>query len=133
MAEAMVDRAPGPPQRRLNRNADYDPDLEDESAEPTLLERFDAVTRKPTSPLAQILRLVVLFLLVLSVVFMSLFIEQHLELKRRERDGSQPPPKVTVTSTSVVTTTVLPPSHPTSPPSEQTCLTPECIILSTSI
>ncbi|KAK7023949.1 Endothelin-converting enzyme 1 [Favolaschia claudopus] len=120
----------------LLRDSEYDPDLDEdphESTKPTFLDRLNAVAWGPSHFLSRILLITALCLLLLSAVFIGLFAHERSKLRQRERDGSKPAPTVTVASTSVLTTTVLPPSGPTSSPSEQPCLTPECIKLSASI
>ncbi|KAF9458665.1 hypothetical protein BDZ94DRAFT_80625 [Collybia nuda] len=119
-------------------------------------DRVGGIAQEPLTPLTKVLLILALALLLLSSIFVGLFAGvQHklnVEKGRHEGGGGGGPgetvtvtttttsiatstEKTTATSTSVKTTTwvPVPVPVPTTPPKEETCLTPECIVLSASI
>ncbi|CCL99342.1 uncharacterized protein FIBRA_01360 [Fibroporia radiculosa] len=107
---------------------------------------FAAVVQEPLTPLTKVLLVIALVFLLLSSIFIGLFAgAQH---KLNTGGGRNEAPTTTIssivtttatdtrisTSTSVSTSTIaIPGPLPTSPPEEGSCLTPECIMLSSSI
>ncbi|KAG6917789.1 hypothetical protein DXG01_001061 [Tephrocybe rancida] len=144
----------GPQQTRASKTAPLLQDHEDEErnggANSTFSDRIGAIAQEPLTPLTKILLVLALVLLLLTSVFIGLFagVQHKLNLERGRNGGGEKPPLTTTvvaTSTAVSTqtttftttatsTTTLPPlPGPTSPPQEETCLTPQCILLSGSI
>nr|GAT59620.1 endothelin-converting enzyme 1 [Mycena chlorophos] len=113
----------------LLRGDDDDNDVRttEEPEDPTFLQRLESIVQEPLTPLTQLLLVVALVLLLLSAVFIGLFAGEYTKLKQREEA-----PKPTVTSTLVVTQTVAPPT-PTGAPTEEVCISANCIKLSAAI
>ncbi|KAG6832683.1 hypothetical protein H0H92_012255 [Tricholoma furcatifolium] len=127
------------------------------AANQTISERVGAIAQEPLTPLTKILLVLALVLLLLTSVSMAqimhrLFagVQHKLNLERGRHEGGEKP-TATVTTTVITTTTAiatqttsftatttstetLPPAPgPTAPPKEETCLTPQCILLSGAI
>ncbi|KAG6854921.1 hypothetical protein C0991_009744 [Blastosporella zonata] len=131
-----------------------DPEAEDtnDAANTTFSDHVGAIAQEPLTPLTKILLVLTLVLLLLTSVFIGLFagVQHKLNIERGRNGGGEKPP-VTVTTTVIATTTAvstqttsftttststktIPPAPgPTDPPKEETCLTPQCILLSGSI
>ncbi|GLB35092.1 putative peptidase family M13 [Lyophyllum shimeji] len=133
-----------------------DPETEERNGAPavTFSERVETIAQEPLTPLTKILLVLTLVLLLLSSVFIGLFagVRHQLKLERGRHDGgggelptatvtttvtatsiATSTQKMTSTSTTTHTTTVIPPPGPTNRPEEETCLTPQCILLSGAI
>ncbi|KAH9951953.1 Metalloprotease [Amylocystis lapponica] len=119
-----------------------------EPASPTFSERISSIVQEPLTPLTKVLLVVVIVFLLLSSVFIGLFAGAQHRLNSGGGGGNgdkAPVSTVTVTATATATatttatstnvhTSTLPPVPvPTSPPIEPACLTPDCIILASSI
>ncbi|TCD66686.1 hypothetical protein EIP91_001040 [Steccherinum ochraceum] len=117
------------------------------SAQPTnesFAHRVSKVVQEPLTPLSKFLCVLALIFLLLSSIFIGLFAgAQH---KLNSRDGETKPGETvtvtmsfstataTATATSTLTTTYSAPVPvPTKSPEENTCLTPQCIILASAV
>ncbi|KAF5373184.1 hypothetical protein D9758_001653 [Tetrapyrgos nigripes] len=119
-----------------------DPDADSEDGEtttsnPTWNERLNSLAQEPLTPLTKLLLCVSLVLLILAAVFIGLFagVQHKLNSERgRNGDDGKPPSTVTFTATStVLTTTTAHPPSPTNAPEVPVCLTPQCVMLSSSV
>ncbi|RDB20946.1 Endothelin-converting enzyme 1 [Hypsizygus marmoreus] len=137
-----------------------DPDAEDRGTnghDSSFTGRVGSIAQEPFTPLTRILLILALVLLLLSSVFIGLFAGAQHKLKLEQGrhgggdggGGNQPATTVTTTvtatsasigtttrfatTTTTTTVTAVPPPGPTAPPREETCLTPQCILLSGSI
>ncbi|KAF5370302.1 hypothetical protein D9758_006925 [Tetrapyrgos nigripes] len=140
VALTMTDRPSGYETAPLLRDPDADSeDGETTTSNPTWSERLnsESLAQKPLTPLTKLLLCISLVLLILAAVFIGLFagVQHKLNSERgRNGDDDKPPSTVTFTATSTVlaTTTAHLPS-PTNAPKEPVCLTPQCVMLSSSI
>ncbi|KAK7449695.1 hypothetical protein VKT23_013168 [Stygiomarasmius scandens] len=135
----MTDRPSNHETAPLLRNSDVDSEEgETTVSNPTFGERLNSLAHEPLTPLTKLLLVVALVLLLLASVFIGLFAGvQHKLNSERGRNGDddgKPPSTVTHTATStVLTTTTAHPPSPTSAPEKPVCLTPQCVMLSSSI
>ncbi|TFY82283.1 hypothetical protein EWM64_g1728 [Hericium alpestre] len=119
-----------------------DPHLESQPTQKaSFTERLGTILNEPLTPINKILLVLLLIFLLLSAVFIGLFAGAQYKLYHRGGQPGENPPTSTFTSvvtlppTATRTTTVVvpPTAAPSDPPTDNVCLTPECVKLSAAI
>ncbi|KAF8580903.1 zincin [Ramaria rubella] len=103
---------------------------DDEDEPQGLFTRCSAISQEPLTPLTKLLLAALLVLLILTSVFLGLFVG----VEQRLSAHNPPTADKTSTATTIIrTTTTVHPSHPTSRPEERPCLDSHCVVLAASI